>query len=86
MSIMTNRYIDTDGGKSVPRRRFFKSAAKWDDAYGRVRLEKESVLDLGVNGMRTGGLAALMEAGGRSRLGHARDTTNEEDWEDGASV
>jgi histone deacetylase 1/2 len=80
MSIMTNRYIDVDVGKSVPRRRFFKSTAKWDDTYGRVRLEKESVLDAG---RRAGGLAALMEAG-RSR--HARDTTHDEDWEDGASV
>jgi len=83
MSIMTNRYLDVDTGKSFPRRRFFKSAAKWDDMYGRVRLEKESVLDAGMNGIRTGGLAALMEAGG-SR--HARDTNNDEDWEDGASV
>lgn len=84
MSIMTNRYIDVDASKSVPRRRFFKSTAKWDDTYGRVRLEKESVLDAGVNGMRTGGLAALMGAGGRSR--HAKDVNNDEDWEDGASV
>lgn len=84
MSIMTNRYIDVDASKSVPRRRFFKSAAKWDDTYGRIRLEKESVLDPGMNGMRTNGLAALMEAGGRSR--HARDANNDEDWEDGTSV
>ena len=83
MSIMTNRYIDMDASKSVPRRRFFKSTAKWDDTYGRVRLEKESVLDPGMNGVRTGGLAALMEAG-RSR--QARDTNNDEDWEDGASI
>lgn len=84
MSIMTNRYVNMDASKSVPRRRFFKSAAKWDAAYGQVRLEKESVLDGGMNGIRTGGLAALMEAGGRSR--HGRDTNNDEDWEDGASV
>lgn len=84
MSIMTNRYIDVDASKSVPRRRFFKSAAKWDETYGRVRLEKESALDLGMNGMQTGGLVALMEAGGRSR--HTRDVNQDEDWEDGASV
>lgn len=84
MSIVTNRYIEVDASKSVPRRRFFKSAAKWDETYGRVRLEKESVLDPEMNGMRTGGLAALMEAGARSRP--ARDTNNDEDWEDGASV
>lgn len=84
MSIMTNRYIDVDASKSVPRRRFFKSAAKWDDAYGRVRLEKEPVLDPGMNGIRTGGLALLMEAGGRSK--HAREMNNDDDWEDGASV
>lgn len=84
MSIVTNRYINVDASKSVPRRRFFKSAANWDATYGRVRLEKELVLDGGMNGVRTGGLAALMEAGGRSR--HARDTNNDEDWEDGASI
>jgi histone deacetylase 1/2 len=88
---MTNRYLDvadaTTGGKmqSVPRRRFFKSVAKWDETYGRVRMEKDAVLYAGmngVNGMRTtGGLTALMEAGGRSRQSHL-----DEDWEDGASV
>ncbi|KIJ13315.1 hypothetical protein PAXINDRAFT_100779 [Paxillus involutus ATCC 200175] len=84
MSIITNRYVDVDAGKGVPRRRFFKSAAKWDETYGRVRLEKEPVLDPGLNGTRTGGLAALMEAGGRSK--HLKDVANDEDWEDGASV
>jgi histone deacetylase 1/2 len=47
MSIMTNHYIDMDAGKSIPQRQLFKSTAKWDDTYGRVQLEKESVLDAG---------------------------------------
>lgn len=84
MSILTNRYFNVDPSKSVPRRRFFKSAAKWDETYGRVRLEKESVFEAGMNGVRTGGLAALMETGGRSR--HTREVNVDEDWEDGASV
>ncbi|KIK81134.1 hypothetical protein PAXRUDRAFT_156841 [Paxillus rubicundulus Ve08.2h10] len=84
MSIITNRYVDVDAGKSVPRRRFFKSVAKWDETYGRVRLAKEPALDPGLNGTRTGGLAALMAAGGRSK--HLKDVANYEDWEDGASV
>lgn len=83
MSILTNRYVNADVSKSVPRRRFFKSAAKWDETFGRVRLENE-MLDAGMNGVQTGGLAALMEAGGRSR--HGRDPMVDEDWEDGASV
>ncbi|KIJ69737.1 hypothetical protein HYDPIDRAFT_104358 [Hydnomerulius pinastri MD-312] len=82
MSIVTNRYLDADAGKSAPRRRFFKSAAKWDEIYGRVRLEKEPVLDPGLNATRAGGLGALMEAGGRNRPGRDVD----EDWEDGASI
>ncbi|KAH7887373.1 hypothetical protein F5I97DRAFT_1859942 [Phlebopus sp. FC_14] len=81
MSIITNRYVDVDhAGKTAPRRRFFKSVVKWDDAYGRVRLEKEPVVGV----KNRSNLAALMEVGGRSRS--ARDAHADEDWEEGNSV
>ncbi|KAH7906117.1 hypothetical protein BJ138DRAFT_1072084 [Hygrophoropsis aurantiaca] len=82
MSIMTNRYIDVAGsgsGKGAPQRRFFRSAARWDERYGRVLVGKEPVLGVGV---AKGGLAAMMEAGGRRTPGEAN---GDEDWED-ASV
>lgn len=82
MSILSNRFINNDPnvGKVPPQgRRFFKSAARWDETYGRVRLGKESVLD-SMNGTR---LVGMMEAAGRSTPGG--DVTMD-DWEDGTSV
>lgn len=82
MSILSNRVVnvDPDIGRAQPRgRRFFKSAVRWDETYGRVRLGKEPVLG-SLNGSRLGG---MMEATGRSTPGG--DVTME-DWEDGTSV
>ncbi|KAH7922563.1 histone deacetylase [Leucogyrophana mollusca] len=82
MSIMTNRYIDADPGKGPPRRRFFQSAARWDPTYGRVLVGKESVLGLGMRG----GLAAMMETGGRRTPGGDVNMEEDRDWEDGVSM
>lgn len=82
MSILSNRFINMDSevGKGPPRgRRFFKSVARWDETYGRVRLGNEPVLGSS-NGTR---LAAMMEAAGRSTP--SGDVTMD-DWEDGTSV
>ncbi|KAG2361505.1 hypothetical protein BDR07DRAFT_1451549 [Suillus spraguei] len=82
MSILSNRVVnvDPDVGRGPPRgRRFFKSAVRWDETYGRVRLGKEPVLG-SLSGSRLGG---TMEATGRSTPGG--DVTME-DWEDGTSV
>ena len=82
MSILSNRFInvDPDVGKGPSRgRRFFKSAARWDGTYGRVRLGKEPVLG-SMNGTR---LAEMMEGVGRCTP--SGDVTMD-DWEDGTSV
>ncbi|KIK34484.1 hypothetical protein CY34DRAFT_812853 [Suillus luteus UH-Slu-Lm8-n1] len=82
MSILSNRVVsvDPDVGRGPPRgRRFFKSAVRWDETYGRVRLGKEPVLG-SLNGNRLGG---MMDVTGRSTPGG--DVTME-DWEDGTSV
>lgn len=82
MSILSNRVVnvDPDVGRAQPRgRRFFKSAVRWDETYGRVRLGKEPVLG-SLNGSRLGG---MMEATGRSTPG---GDVMMEDWEDGTSV
>jgi len=82
MSILSNRFInaDPDVGKGPSRgRRFFKSAARWDETYGRVRLGKEPVLG-SMNGAR---LTGIMETTGRSTPGG--DVTMD-DWEEGTSV
>ena len=80
MSIITNRYHDVDSARHAPRR-FFKSAARWDDTYGRVRLARDPVFEH--NNTKQGALNALMESGGRAT---PVDVNMDDDWEDGTSV
>lgn len=82
MSIITNRYLDVDSGKNGAPRRFFKSAVRWDDMYGRIRLARDSAIDVSSNGAKAGSVAEVMGSGGRGTPAGDMD----EYWEDGLST
>lgn len=89
MSLLTGQYVDVPTynehphGSKTSKRRFFQSAARWDEEIERVLVGGRGVFSI----PRTMTVAALMEAGGK----FAEDPVIEEpmnveeEWDDAAS-
>lgn len=91
MSLLTGKYFEMpsyeghEHNNHKPdregKRRFFQSAARWDEGFGRVLSKEDSELLY----QRTFGLGRLMERGGRKREFNAVDGDGEdveEEWDD----